>query len=163
MNTHKYHPMMREKDMPRKSTLQALKEAGFAIVVVALILMGLTLYSSNVRASEHLLHPGDISGHSAPVTVVCRDPGALMSILIQPTMELVAEVGLDMARSGRCIALPAPAVVQLNKAMGFVIVPPGVTSGMPVRATIYRVERKDGDTENEVQYFVYALEPLRES
>ncbi len=130
---------------------------------VALILMVLTLYSNYAQASEHLLHPGDISGHSAPVTIVCVDPEALVTILSQPTVEDATGAGRMLGKLGVCKALPGPVLVTLDKAVKSLILDKGVTNGLVVRGTVYRVSRQDGDVDAPVQYYVYILENLKEA
>jgi hypothetical protein len=130
-------------------------------VLIALVLVFLMLFARDTEAAK--LHPGDISGMAAPVTIVCTDPQALTTILMQQSMDAVANAGTDMARAGRCMSLPAPAMVILAEAVGFVMVPKEVTGDVNLRATVYRVQRKDMDANHPQQYYVYALEEMVES
>ena len=131
--------------------------------LVALAIVTLMASCAGTASAREKLHPGDISGSTAPVTVVCKDPQAMIEILMQQTLEATGAMGKKMASAGRCMALPGVVVVHLARAVGFVIIPPEVTSGPPLRATVYQVLRKDGDMDNPNQYYVYALEPLQES
>jgi len=109
------------------------------------------------------LHAGDVSGSSVPVTIVCTSPVVLRDILSAPDLKSMQYLAKKAGELGYCAALASPAVVKLDAAVGFVIV--GPHDGLPqvVRATIYRVARKDGDTEAKLQYYVYTTETLQES